>query len=551
MSRARPGPLVLAAWLAAGAFFSPVRIGLSPPFLEAETAGARPGGGSSFRGGSSSSNSGSSSSRSGSSSSGSGSRSSSSSSQGSPPGFSYGSPSSGSGHPNIDDDVATSLMRWLLFSRFGGLSFFGLIAFVIAMNILKRRSGGGLDWNAGIADQAAPRQRVRPLLEKVREGDPNFSLVLFEDFLYALYAQAHTLRGGQRLGQLSGYMKPAAASWLAGAGEVREVRSIVIGAMRFLSVSGVTDDAAGDDADITVGVEFESNYTEVAPSGAEQSFYADERWFLSRKKGTLSRTPDRTRVFKCPSCGAPLEGMDGGRCSYCQAAVDTGRFDWVVQGIQIVSREPRGPLLTGDTEEQGTDLPTVADPGIQSRFGELCQRDPQFSWPAFQAKVGLIFGAMQSSWSNRDWTHARPFVSDNLFQMLAYWIETYRRAQLRNVTENARIEGLELVRVSTDKFFDAITIRLHASSLDYTITDDGGRIVAGSRSRVRRYSEYWTLIRGAGRTGAARSDAVCPSCGAPLKIEMAGECAYCRARVTSGEFDWVLSRIEQDEVYEG
>jgi hypothetical protein len=32
---------------------------------------------------------------------------------------------------------------------------------------------------------------------------------------------------------------------------------------------------------------------------------------------------------------------------------------------------------------------------------------------------------------------------------------------------------------------------------------------------------------------------------------MAGNCEYCQARVVSGDFDWVLSRIEQDEVYTG
>jgi hypothetical protein len=32
---------------------------------------------------------------------------------------------------------------------------------------------------------------------------------------------------------------------------------------------------------------------------------------------------------------------------------------------------------------------------------------------------------------------------------------------------------------------------------------------------------------------------------------MAGTCKYCQAKVTTGEFDWVLSRIEQDEVYVG
>jgi hypothetical protein len=34
-----------------------------------------------------------------------------------------------------------------------------------------------------------------------------------------------------------------------------------------------------------------------------------------------------------------------------------------------------------------------------------------------------------------------------------------------------------------------------------------------------------------------------------LKINMAGICEYCHGKLTSGEFDWVLSRIEQDVSY--
>ena len=36
-----------------------------------------------------------------------------------------------------------------------------------------------------------------------------------------------------------------------------------------------------------------------------------------------------------------------------------------------------------------------------------------------------------------------------------------------------------------------------------------------------------------------------------LKISMAGSCEYCQAHVTAGEFDWVLSKIEQDDTYRG
>ncbi len=180
----------------------------------------------------------------------------------------------------------------------------------------------------------------------------------------------------------------------------------------------------------------------------------------------------------------------------------------------------------------------------------IAARDPSFSWPSFEQRVGLIFREFQVAWSNRDLAKMRPFLSDNLMQMQSYWVEAYRAQKLRNVTENARIERIHLARVESDAAFDAITVRLFGVSLDYTVTDDG-KLVCGSRSRERRYTEYWTLIRGASRKGPTRTDAACPSCGAPLDINMAGTCKYCQAKVTSGEFDWVLSRIEQDEAYTG
>jgi hypothetical protein len=39
--------------------------------------------------------------------------------------------------------------------------------------------------------------------------------------------------------------------------------------------------------------------------------------------------------------------------------------------------------------------------------------------------------------------------------------------------------------------------------------------------------------------------------GAALAINQAGECEFCAVVVTTGEFDWVLSRIEQDDSYSG
>ena len=319
----------------------------------------------------------------------------------------------------------------------------------------------------------------------------------------------------------------------------------MVGAMRFVAL-----ETHGAPPETALTVELETNYTE-GPSSAAQSYYVVERWTLARRVGVQSRTPDRARVFGCPGCGAPQDAVFAGQCRYCKRTVATGELDWIVRDMAVVHRETRGPMLTGDTPEQGTNLRTVVDPAAVATLGQLGAKDPAFGWTAFQARVGLIFDEFQAAWSARDLARMRPFLSDGLFQTQTYWVEAYKAAHLRNVSEGARITSIKLARVVSDRFFDAITIRVAASGLDYTLADDGGRVVSGSRSRDRVYTEYWTLIRGAARSGPTRTDAACPNCGAALKINMAGTCEYCKAKISSGEFDWVLSRIEQDEVYEG
>jgi predicted lipid-binding transport protein (Tim44 family) len=210
----------------------------------------------------------------------------------------------------------------------------------------------------------------------------------------------------------------------------------------------------------------------------------------------------------------------------------------------------RPPQLTSDGPEAGIALPTVVDPDAGARMQMLTRKDPTFQWPRFLARISVVFAELQPAWSTLEWARARPYVSDQLFQMLAYWIESYKRAHLRNVSENARITGIELAAVTSDRYYDAITVRVHAIGLDYTV-DDAGHVVSGSRSRERAYGEYWTLIRGTAAQSKATDDRACPNCGAPLAITMAGNCTHCRAKVTAGDFDWVLSRIEQDAAYTG
>ncbi|MFL5348721.1 MAG: TIM44-like domain-containing protein [Hyalangium sp.] len=535
------------------AFFAPLLLAL---VLVAAQGEARPGGGNTYRGSSSSSSSGSR----GFSSSSSSSHSYSSSSSGShssSSGSYSGSSSSGSGSS--------------VGGAFGGLCFLLMMVMIIMAVVAsaQRSQKQGKDWSTaappprpvdvvGFAPGARPVS-ARKLLERLRTAgppgpdgrpvpfDPDFSLVPFEDFLYALYAKAHEARGGGRVDTLAAYLSQGARQTLSGISQPVHVKAVVVGSMQYLDATNLRPDSQT----VSVRIRFEANYTEVSTNGFEQSFYVAEEWTLSRSTAAKSRPPDAARVFKCPNCGAPLEGMRGNTCSYCEKKVDTGEFDWVVATVELQEREARGPQLGGDTPEEGTDLPTVKQPRVNEHLGALLEQDPELSWNALAGRLVLIFQELQVAWSNRQWEHARPYVSDSLFQMQLYWMEAYKQAGLRNVTEKARITRVELARVVGDKYYHAITVRLFATGLDYTVRDSDGHVVGGSKSRERQYSEYWTLIRGTSAKGRPRTDKHCPSCGAPLAINLAGNCTHCSARVSSGDFDWVLSRIEQDESYQG
>jgi inner membrane protein import complex subunit Tim44-like protein len=330
------------------------------------------------------------------------------------------------------------------------------------------------------------------------------------------------------------------------------VQSVVVGAMRVLGARANPPDPARRMHEVKV--EIESNVTTVA-AGADDSAasadYLKEIWILSRRAQVHTRPWKGVRTFGCPACGAPVTSIGDGGCRACGQAMENGRFDWQVASTEVIASEPRPPTLTGEVEERGTDVPTVASPSLSVDWEALTAADAAVTERAIAERLTEIFSSLHSAWAAQDLRTVRPFVSDALLQYLQYWIDAYRSQGLRNAVEKARITKLEMAKVTRDLHYDAVTLRVFATGFEVTTNASTGEVVGGSRRRERPYSEYWTLIRGAEVRGRPPRAQACPGCGAALAINMAGSCAYCGAHVTAGEFDWVLSRIEQDDSYSG
>ena len=395
------------------------------------------------------------------------------------------------------------------------------------------------DWDSGpaaVLHRAAPTTALRQL-------DPEFSPVVFEDFAFRLFSTAQRARASaESLATVAPYVSEAARTSLAQRDPSHApVVQVIVGALRTI------DTEIGETA-VTLAVELEANVMTAA-----HTYYSVETWQFTRAKTVRSKPPGVSRTFRCPNCGAPWQASQSGTqvCANCNQVVDNGRFDWVVASIALASEDERAPSLTKEVEERGTDLPTYKAGDRDAQWDALVAADPALTEATFERRLQMIYDVLNKGWSANDLGVIRGFVTDGLFDYLQYWIEAYKREGLRNQLTDMRITKVDYAKVSRDKYYDAVTIRIWGTGKDFVVRSETGQVVRGSKRTERAYSEYWTLIRSAGKRGAPKAEPTCGNCGAPLHVTQAGACEHCGAHVTAGEFDWVLSKIEQDDTYRG
>src|SRR6266851_8984848 len=289
-----------------------------------------------------------------------------------------------------------------------------IMAAIIFYFVKRHRTGSQAFSSVSIeASPTATAGGVRPEViargfDRLRKFDPNFSEIVFTDFCYALYAKAHDARGhgAATLDLFSPYLSESARKSLLqrNAPGTQEVKGIIVGAMRVAQIDGLETPV------VRVALIFETNYTEVVKrsDGAptEMSYYVNERWELERKRDLLSPPPAQATALHCPRCGAPLQRDTIGACAFCGTKVDSGEFQWYVRNIALISSEARGPLLTSDVPEVGTDFPSEVQPNFDRLRVEFEGNNPEFSWGTFEGRARLIFDELKAAWSTLNWERA-------------------------------------------------------------------------------------------------------------------------------------------------
>lgn len=180
-------------------------------------------------------------------------------------------------------------------------------------------------------------------------------------------------------------------------------------------------------------------------------------------------------------------------------------------------------------------------------IAELKEQDPAFSEEAMKEKIGNLYIRMQDCWQNKKWEEMRTSMTDALFNQMGSQLAALVRNKQTNYVERIAVLGVDLTGFGQDEKNDIITAILRARIVDYTVSDETGDVVSGSKTAEKFLTYEWTLVRTKGaKTAKADSNetAHCPNCGAPLDLNHTAKCEYCGAVIAAAEYDWVISAIK-------
>jgi predicted lipid-binding transport protein (Tim44 family) len=414
----------------------------------------------------------------------------------------------------------------------------------IGASALAKMAGGDLDSGVGVGG-AGLRRPLPPAIDAIRALDPGFEL---ESFLQRAEMTFFLVKRGIQKNDTAA-IRPYLNDPVFGAvsQNIAQSKSQHRHALlESLNIRGLAiEDASCTPQGQSLQVHFDLVYraktlddanTVVNDEGEDRSHA--ERWTFSRAASAHTALNGGVIAAKCPACGAELRlGIDG-VCAHCKASVTNGAVDWVVSDVQPAA-------FVGYSAESSLG---IAAPSVAEGVATLTSADKDFAMPAFEARVKTAFLALQDAWCNQKLDAGRAFMSPGAYFSWSAQLETLASEGRRNMLEHLEVRGIQPVRVIHGRVFDDLTVRISAVAADFDV-DANGKIVFGDRS-VRPFMEDWTFQRSVGVATSNKPGTLentCPSCGAPVSLTQLGECRYCKAAVTSGKFDWVLSRIDQED----
>ncbi len=173
--------------------------------------------------------------------------------------------------------------------------------------------------------------------------------------------------------------------------------------------------------------------------------------------------------------------------------------------------------------------------------------DPQFDAGALEQKLSNLYVQMQQCWTQKDISTLRPYFSDALFAQLDRQLDAYRKNRRTNYVERIAVLDVSIRGYFQQANTDHLVADVCARITDYTLNDNTGEIISGSKSAEKVMTYEYDLIRPSGKKTVPEKDAQvtnCPNCGAPVNINRTAQCPFCDSIITVDNNQFVINNIK-------
>ena len=173
--------------------------------------------------------------------------------------------------------------------------------------------------------------------------------------------------------------------------------------------------------------------------------------------------------------------------------------------------------------------------------------DPYFDTAAIRESLSNLYVKMQNGWTAKDIESLRPYFTDAFFTQMERQLNQMKKQGVTNYVERIAVLAVDLKGFRQQNGEDHIIAELHTRIVDYTLQDASGKLVSGDRKKEKFMAYEWDVCRTTGKVSLERSGTdtvVCPSCGAPLDMNVSARCPYCDSVVNRSDHDWALCSIK-------
>jgi hypothetical protein len=187
-------------------------------------------------------------------------------------------------------------------------------------------------------------------------------------------------------------------------------------------------------------------------------------------------------------------GSGGGKGSWVAAVAIAAGVILIMTLISLLTRGRR-PGFQG-TRKRGRQAQRRA-----KRAGgtaKAAQADDGYWDPdELRARVREAFFPVQSSWSQRDVSPSRPFVSDALYKRHELQLEGLERQHRVNRIEDLALDEVDIVRVVnvTDDGKDRFVAFIQCRARDWMEDPETGELYNGNKRAQTTFQQYWSFVR--------------------------------------------------------